>query len=291
MLAVLLALLAGVLFGLVAVVARRAIRAGGSPEVGAFAGSSTGAVLAVIAAAASGIGPGDLHWHELWPFLAVGVIVPGVANVLFNLAVRAIGPSRVGVLVGTVPLLSVLIAMVALDERPHPVLWVGTVLIVGGGVVLAWDRSRPEGFRRIGILLALVCAVLFAGRDNVVRWAAEGRHTPPLAAAAATLIAAAVGSLAYLLLFKRQGLAQAILPSYRRFAMPGLCIGIAYVALVEAFDKGDVSVVAPLNATQSLWAVAFSWAFIGRVSEAIGPRLLGAAALVVAGSAIVGVFR
>ena len=96
MLAILLALLAGALFGLVGVVARRAIRAGGSPEVGAFAGTTVGAAVAVIAAVASGVGPGDVHWHELWPFLAVGVIVPGVANVLFNLAVRAINTSLAG---------------------------------------------------------------------------------------------------------------------------------------------------------------------------------------------------
>ncbi len=291
MLAILLALLAGALFGLVGVVARRAIRAGGSPEVGAFAGTTVGAAVAVIAAVASGVGPGDVHWHELWPFLAVGVIVPGVANVLFNLAVRAIGPSRVGVLVGTVPLLSVLIAMVALDERPDPVLWVGIVLIVAGGAVLAWDKSRPDGYKKIGVPLALICAVLFAGRDNVVRWAAEGRHPPPLAAASATLIAAAVGAFAYLLVARRDTLVAALLPSYRRFTLPGVCIGAAYIALVEAFDKGGVSLVAPLNATQSLWSMAFAWVLIGRRSEAIGPRLIGAAVLVVAGSIIVGIFR
>lgn len=291
MTAIVLACVAGALFGLVAVLARRAIRTGAHPEVGAFTSAAVGALLAVVVAAASGLGPGDLHWRELWPFLAVGVVVPGVANVLFNLSVRAIGPARVGVLVGTVPLLSVLIAMVALDERPAAILWVGTALIVAGGAVLAWDPSRPEGFRRIGILLALVCAVLFAGRDNVVRWAAEGRDPPPLAAAGATLVAASAGSLLYLLIVRRGILVRSLAPCARAFLLPGLGLGAAYVALVEAFEHGKVSIVAPLNATQSLWAVAFAWALIGRRSEAIGPRLIGAAVLVVAGSAVVGVFR
>ena len=36
---------------------------------------------------------------------------------------------------------------------------------------------------------------------------------------------------------------------------PGVALGLAYVCLLVAFDHGRVSIVAPLNATQSLWAV------------------------------------
>jgi uncharacterized membrane protein len=67
-------------------------------------------------------------------------------------------------------------------------------------------------------------------------------------------------------------------------------LAIAYAALLEAFDRGTVTVVAPLNATQSLWAVAFAAIFLGR-SEAIGRRLVLAAVLIVAGSAIVAASR
>jgi drug/metabolite transporter (DMT)-like permease len=49
-------------------------------------------------------------------------------------------------------------------------------------------------------------------------------------------------------------------------------------------------VVAPLNATQSLWGVVFA-ALLLRRTEAIGRRLVLAALLVVAGGALIGVFR
>jgi uncharacterized membrane protein len=52
-----------------------------------------------------------------------------------------------------------------------------------------------------------------------------------------------------------------------------------------------VSIVAPLNATQSLWAVVFSALVIGRRGEMIGPRLVAAGVLVVAGSALIGIVR
>jgi drug/metabolite transporter (DMT)-like permease len=71
------------------------------------------------------------------------------------------------------------------------------------------------------------------------------------------------------------------------FVPAGVCLGLAYTALLAALERGEVTVVAPLNATQSLWAVVFAAAFLGR-AEAVGPRLVVAACLVVAGSAIVG---
>jgi uncharacterized membrane protein len=57
-----------------------------------------------------------------------------------------------------------------------------------------------------------------------------------------------------------------------------------------ALDAGEVTVVAPLNATQSLWAVLLAGAFLPRV-EAVGLRLALAAVLVVAGGALVGATR
>src|SRR5262249_4361536 len=57
-----------------------------------------------------------------------------------------------------------------------------------------------------------------------------------------------------------------------------------------AFDRGRVSIVAPLNATQSLWAVVFAAVLIGR-GEAIGRRLVVAGVLIVAGGAPIGAVR
>ena len=48
-----------------------------------------------------------------------------------------------------------------------------------------------------------------------------------------------------------------------------------------------MTVVAPLNATQSLWGVLFAPAVLGR-AEAIGARLILAAVLVVAGVLLLG---
>lgn len=71
------------------------------------------------------------------------------------------------------------------------------------------------------------------------------------------------------------------------FAPAGLALALGYDALLAAFDRGRVSVVSPLNATGSLWAVLLSALVVGR-SEAIGRRTVLAALLVVVGGALIG---
>jgi uncharacterized membrane protein len=70
----------------------------------------------------------------------------------------------------------------------------------------------------------------------------------------------------------------------------GVVLAGGYVCLLEALSRGRVSIVAPLNATQSLFAVAFA-AVALRNTEAIGPRLVATSVLIVAGGALIGIVR
>lgn len=286
---VLLATLAGVLFGALAVAVRAGLRRRPDAETGALVVASVGCLVALLAAgpvvALDGVDPGGL-----WPFALVGMIVPGASQILFVRAVRDAGASRTAVLIGTAPLLSAGIAIVFLDEPFRAALAVATVAIVLGGALLAWERERPPGFRLVGPLLALAAAGLFAVRDNVVRWASVEGGTQPLLAAAVSLAAAALTLLLYLVVVGRDPLGPRVRASLAAFVPAGVCLGLAYVALLVALDEGEVTVVAPLNATQSLWGVAFAAAFLGG-TEAVGTRLVLAAVLVVAGGVLVGATR
>jgi drug/metabolite transporter (DMT)-like permease len=288
--AVLFAGLAGLLFGAFAVVIRGGLQRGGDPELGAVVVTGIGTLVSALLAIPS-IANGDVHPGDLWPFLLIGALVPGATQILFIVAIRDIGPSRVSILIGTAPLMSVAIALVFLDEPFQPLLVVGTVLVVAGGAALARERERPEHFRAIGVALALTCAALFAVRDNVARWAARDTHPPALAATTAALAGSFLVVLAWVLIRRRASFREHLRAALPAFALAGVILGLAYSSLLEAFDRGRVSIVAPLNATQSLWAVFFAALLIGRHSERIGPRLVTAGVLVVAGSAIIGIVR
>jgi drug/metabolite transporter (DMT)-like permease len=278
--------LAGALFGAMAVAVRAGLARGGDAEGGA---AVLAAVAAVVALAAAALAGGEVDPAALWPFAVAGALVPGVSQLVIVQAIRHTGASRALIVVGAAPLLSVLLALAVLDEPFELELALGTVLVVAAGLVLAGER-RPEHFRLLGSALALLCAAMFAGRDNIVRWAAREEHPPPLVATAVSLVCAAAVVVAWLVVVRRRTLGRRIREGTAPFVVAGISLGLAYAALVAGLDSGRVTVVAPLNATQSLWAVVLGAAFLG-TSEAIGRRVVLAAALVVAGGALIGVFR
>ncbi|MDQ4030488.1 MAG: DMT family transporter [Actinomycetota bacterium] len=279
--AMLLALVSAALFGAMTVALRFALAQGAGAEAGALLTIATAFVVTLPFALAAGIDLGGL-----FPFALAGLLGPGLSQVLFTLAVRDAGPSRTSVAVGTAPLFSVAIALVFLDEPLVAGLIVGAILIVAGGLLLVGERGRPEHVRTVGIVFALVATVVFASRDNLVRWLAVDTDVAAAPAASATLAAGLLVVLGWTAIARvrisfRTGM--------RRLAVAGLCFGLSYLALFEAYYRGRVTVVSPLVATESLWGVGLS-ALLLR-AELVGVRLLAGAALVVAGGALIGVSR
>ncbi len=266
-------------FGALAVAIRVALKPPIDPEAASLV--TTAIALAVCVATAAALGQwDDVPWEDTWPFLAVGLVAPGITQVLFTRAIGLIGPSRTTILVGMSPALSAAIAIVVLDEPVRPVLVVGTLFVVAGGTMLAWERGGLRGLLTVGAVLAIAAAVLFGVRDNVVRWAERGSDVPGVIAAACSLGTATI-VIGALVLAGGSGVARVRLAAVP-FVVPGLIYGLAYVFLLSAFDHGQVTVVAPLYGTESLWAVVFSSIVLGR-AEAVGVRLVAAALLVVAG--------
>ena len=279
--AVVLALASAALFGSMTVALRFALVRVPDAEAGALL-TIIVAFLVTLPFAATG----ELELGGVWPFLLAGVLGPGCSQLLFTLAVRDAGPSRTSVTVGTAPLFSVAIALVLLNEPAKAGVIVGAVLIVVGGIVLVREPGRPEHVKWIGLGFALAATVIFAVRDNLVRHLSLDTDVAPALAAAATLLAGGLTVAAWLLVTRRR------LPSrgLATFVPAGLCFGLSYLCLFEAYYRGRVSVVSQLVATESLWGVGLS-ALLLRRAELVGPRLFAGAGLVVAGGILIGVFR
>ena len=279
--AVVLALASAALVGSMTVALRFAQRGGGDAEAGALHTIVAARAVALPFAAA-----GDVDLAGTWPFLLAGVLGPGGSQLLFTLAVRDAGPSRTSVTVGTAPLFSVAIALALLGEPAKAGVIAGAVAIVVGGVLLVREPGRPEHVKWVGLGFAAAATVVFAVRDNLVRHLSLDTDVSPALAASATLLAGVVTVAAWLLATRRT----VPLAGWRRFVTAGVFFGLSYVCLFEAYYRGRVSVVSPLVATESLWGVGLS-ALLLRRHEHVGPRLVGGALLVVAGGALIGVFR
>ena len=272
-------------FGAMAVTLRMAFRSGARWEAVALVTTSLAFVVSSVIAALLHGGQG-LTLHALWPFAIAGLVAPGASQLLFVRAIELIGASRTAILVGIAPVLSAVIAIVLLGEPLRTGLAVGTITVVAGGLLLAWEGARPSRARTLGFVLGALAAAAIAARDNFVRWAAKANELPGTTAAAVSLAAATVLVIVLYARVPRGGLREQ-LPAV---VASGVLLGIAYSFLLEALDRGRVTVVAPLYATESLWAVLFA-AVLLRRSEPIGRRVLAAALLMVLGGILIGASR
>jgi drug/metabolite transporter (DMT)-like permease len=277
-----LALTSAVLFGAMSVALRMGLQRDPDVALGTVTTATTALAVALVAAAAESPSRG-LQLGSAWPFLLAGLLSPGAAQILVTIAIRESGASRVSMIFGTAPLVSVAIALIFLGEPVRAPLIAGALLVVAGGVELARERDRPAHLNRLGLVYAFAGASLFAIRDNLVRHLAVGRTAVPPAVAAA---AALLGGTLLIAVWAREGIGRRWLP----FVPAGLLFGGSYVALFEAYYRGRVTVVAPLVAIESLVGVALS-AVLLRDSEVVGKRLLFGAAVIVAGGALIGAFR
>jgi drug/metabolite transporter (DMT)-like permease len=250
------------------------------PDAAIATAATVTVALAVAVVAALLAGPHDVL--DAWPYALAGLLAPGMSQLLFTFAIRSVGASRTSVVVGAAPLVAVAVAFIVLGEPVTAPLVVGAVAIVGGGIALVAER-RPEHLRASGLVLAALCTLLFAARDNLVRHLSGTSAVPPTVAAATTLLVGALVAYAY----ARRPPGPAAL---RIFAPAGVCFGLSYVCLFEAYYRGRVSVVSPLVATETLWGVGLSVLLLRR-SELVGRRLLAGAVLIVAGGVLIGIYR
>lgn len=289
MTAVLLAGVSAALFGLMSVAVRIGLASGASAAVGSFVTALTALAVTVMIAVVSLVAGGELHPNELWPFLLAGVLAPGLSQLFFFRAVRDAGASRTSVIVGVAPLVAVAIALVALDEPARPALLVAALAIVAGSVTLGLEPERPAGFKRAGVLFALLTTVMFATRDDLLRGLATGTKVAPLPAAAVAMAGGAV-TLSAFLLARRQISTPALQAGARRFVAAGVLFGASYAFLFEAYFNGRVTVVSPIVATESLFGVLFALLLLRR-SELVGRHVVLGAVLIVAGAVLIGTTR
>ena len=165
-------------------------------------------------------------------------------------------------------MLSAAIAVTILGEPLHVALVLGTLLVVAGGTLLVRERGGPVGTalarHRAGPRAPPCCSRCVTTSSAGPRAATT---CPGFVAATASLVSAALVILIVVAL--RPDARARIRQAARPFVPSGLVYGISYACLYSAFDRGRVTVVAPLVATESLFAVLISMVLLRR-SERIG---------------------
>ena len=284
--------LAGMLFAVNATFTRLALdRTRVRTDVAAAATVMTAAAVASVIAIIGGVRLSDLSWAESQGFFVIGAIVPGVAQLTFYAAIRMAGPSRSAIMLGTVPVWSVVLATIFLNEHWSASVVAGTLLAVVGSALLATEGITKASVSRLGLALAALTALQFAIRDVLARSVTQGSNLDSPAAAAVTLwvgavvlIGVGVGTA------KPRDFSENLRRSMPAMLIPGIAVGLAMPALLAAFERSRVGVVSPLlGATQTVGAVLLSGLLIGGTE--INRRVVLAVIVTLAGGTLIGVTR
>ena len=282
--------LAGMLFAVNATFTRLALdRTRVRTDVAAAATVMTAAAVASVIAIIDGVRLSDLSWAESQGFFVIGAIVPGVAQLTFYAAIRMAGPSRSAIMLGTVPVWSVVLATIFLNEHWSASVVAGTLLAVVGSALLATEGITKASVSRLGLALAALTALQFAIRDVLARSVTQGSNLDSSAAAAVTLwvgavvlIGVGVGTA------KPREFSKNLRRSMPAMLIPGIAVGLAMPALLAAFERSRVGVVSPLlGATQTVGAVLLSGLLIGGTE--INRRVVLAVIVTLAGGTLIGV--
>ena len=214
-------------------------------------------------------------------FVLVGIFVPGIARFFIFKGMDRLGATISSCLTNSGPLFAILIAVVFLGEHPSFTNILGALSIVGGIIALSW-RGVTKTWRTRDLAFPLSAALLFAGRDNLVRFAVVQIASPVLGAAIAATTSLITMSTVYLLFAKKEPPAPSAKKGYRYFAVSGFMNCLSYLFTYTALSMERVSIISPLVNASSLFVLPLSMIVLRDV-EKLTPRKIGATLLVIAG--------
>jgi DME family drug/metabolite transporter len=214
-------------------------------------------------------------------FVAVGIFVPGVARFFIFKSMERLGASISSCLTNAGPLFAVFIAMSFLGELPTVTNIVGAISIVAGITALSW-RGGGKSWRTRDLIFPLIAALLFATRDNLVRFAVVRIESPVVGAAiAATTSFATMGAM-YMPFSEKKPLPPFAKKGLSYFAFSGFLNFLSYVLTYTALSLERVSIISPLVNASTLFVLPLSALFLKDV-EKLTPRTIGSSALVILG--------
>jgi drug/metabolite transporter (DMT)-like permease len=206
-------------------------------------------------------------------FVIVGITQLGVRLLAYT-GVHKIGASRSSALQAVSPLIAAVVAIATLREEPGAQVVLGTLLVVGGIILVSWKpEEQIPTFRRWHLLFPLAAAFL-TGINHPIRRYALSLSNEPLFFAALMGSASLTGFVGYLLLFPAERLvwnSRALLP----FAATGLFETLSILFIVTALSVGSVVVVAPIAATYPVWALLGTAIFLRDVEQVNSRTAIG----------------
>lgn len=218
-------------------------------------------------------------------FVVAGIFAPGIGRTLSYVGIEKIGVSRSVPIANSSPIFASVFAVIFLAEAWVPQNIAGTLLVIGGVVLLSVSKPAQGEWRKLDVIYPLVGAVAF-GASSILRKAGLGVVNIPLLAASVTAATAALFSFG---LLQIQGGRQAFKLTRRSAAWlfsAGVFNTTAMLSVFFALSHGKVVIVEPLVSANPVTTLLLTAIFLRDV-ESIGWRVILGAALTVTGTILV----
>jgi drug/metabolite transporter, DME family len=214
-------------------------------------------------------------------YLISGCIQPLFARALFYEGITRIGVARAGPLRGVEPLFATAIAITIFHEQPGPLVFLGTILIMGSLWLISGKQAGDARWRVMDTIFPISAGLISAISQSLRKQALKIIPDPFVAVAVVTSVSFIL-LLGFVYTTKRAHLLRVPREAFLFFFCAALIATLAQVANFIALGRGELSVIIPLLNTTPLFTVFFSAVFLRKI-ETVNRRIVFGAVLMVAG--------
>ena len=267
------------------VLLRRGLRHDG-PYAAVWMNLAVGTVgLWLAVALTGGVGRPSLLGVTL--FALAGLIGTVGGRVLRFIGIDVVGASITAALVNLSPLVSSALAILLLGERVTLPIVLGTLVIVGGTMLLS-SGGHHTGVRPRQLAVPLMSAVCFGVVAILRKVGLSGIDAIP--GFAVNVTAALIAFTAFLMASGQTAAMACRRQSLVYFLAAGITENLAVFLVVLALTIGSVSVVAPLSSVSPIFVLLLSLFFL-RGIELLNARIVGGTLLIVSGIYLITALR
>ena len=215
-----------------------------------------------------------LSWVALGIFCIVGTFQMGVRLLAYT-GVLKIGASRSSSLQSISPLIAATIAITVLKEPASTLIIAGTVLVVGGIVLVSWKAERELPSFRWWHLLLPVGAACLTGINHPLRRYAFSLSNEPLFFSAFMGLVSLVGFVVYRLVTPHKQRLDWSTGARLPFLWTGISETLSILFIMTSLSLGRVVLVAPIAATYPVWALIGAKIFLRDVEKITLKTVIG----------------
>ncbi len=230
--------------------------------------------------------PGWLNPTAISFFAATGIFGTGLGRFFLFLSIHRLGVALTSPLLSSIPLFSAALAFELLGERPDVYIWIATFVIFLGCLVITFKRGESPGWKPRYLWLPVITIISFS-IGNILRKHSLNLLPAPLFGGTITYISA-MSSLLLLSVF----LPSEMRPNFKIkkgwifWGFCGFINMLAFICRWIATKYGDLTVVIPLFASSSFFALFFSsfllrdmekvtvWSYLGTILIVLGVALI-----------------